>query len=130
MASTSYINGATGALTHGGTIAITGWTINITTDTIDVTDDSVADGWRQTLPGGFKGWTGTCTGYVLDGTATKAVGADDASAAAVFTAETGVTWTGNALITGKTITLTIDGGDAVGFELTFVGDGILTEANA
>jgi predicted secreted protein len=130
MASTSYINGASGALSHGGTtIAITGWTINVTTDTVDCTDDSVADGWRCTLPGGFKAWTGTATGFVIDGTVAQAVDADDAAASAIFSAEADITWTGNCYLTGQTVNLTIDGGDAVGIEYNFVGDGALTEAN-
>jgi len=128
MASSTKMTGADGAVSIGGTVvAITDWEISISTDTKDVTD-STSSTWKETLANGFKGWSGSFSGWYLDGTLSEVVTTGVAEAG-IFTSEAAVTLTGNLNITSKSIACTIDGGDAVKASYQFVCDGALTEAN-
>ena len=132
MASSTKITGVEGAASWGGVIAITDWELTITTDVKDVTDSLVSDGYKETLANGYKGWSGSFSGWYLDGTVLPVV-STAAAAELVLTAETtatNVTWTGNASITSTNVVLTIDGGDAVKFTAQFIGDGAIAEVNA
>lgn len=130
MPSSTRINGASGAVSYNSTeIYITEWEAAVNTTTKDTTDSEDTT-WKTKLANGFKEWSGSFSGWVIDGTDTPVVTGDSAAAELVLTAETGVTFTGNAILTGKTINLQINEGDPVRYTMTFEGDGSLTEANA
>lgn len=128
MAATDNIAGHEGTVTIGAAeIYITNFSITVEGDPLNVTDSSCTT-WEESIPSGFKRWSGSLEGFVKDGTATNTIGA--AAAEGVFTAETGVTWTGNLILTNKTISLQVSGGDAVKVAYNFIGTGALTEANS
>lgn len=130
MPSSTRINGASGAVSYNSTeIYITEWEASVNTTTKDTTDSEDTT-WKTKLPNGFKEWSGSFSGWVIDGTDTPVVTGDSAAAELVLTAETGVTFTGNAILTSKKINLQINQGDPVRYTMTFEGDGSLTEANA
>lgn len=130
MPSSTRINGASGAVSYNSTeIYITEWEASVNTTTKDTTDSEDTT-WKTKLPNGFKEWSGSFSGWVIDGTDTPVVTGDSAAAELVLTAETGVTFTGNAILTSKKINLQINQGDPVRYTMTFEGDGALTEANA
>ena len=127
MASSTKISGSGGSCSL---LDVTDWEITIQGEATDVTDSNPSNaGWREMLATGYKGWSGSMSGWYLDGTPTDNV-ATGAAVAATFTAETGATFAGNIIITSANIVLTIAGGDAVKVSYTFVGDGICTETNA
>ena len=127
MAATDKISGHEGTFTYDSTeMYITTFSLSVAGSTKDVTDSSCST-WKEKIPSGFKEWSGTVEGFVIDGTATETVGA--AAATGIFLAETGVTWTGSCIITSKDISLTVDGGDAVKISLSVEGTGALTESN-
>lgn len=122
------ISGVDGACTLGGTILITAWTVVIDGEVLDVTDSGDAT-WKTFLPGGFTSWSGSFEGFVATGDAGgKTVGG--AAAELVLTAASGVTWTGDAILTQQATNLTVVGGEAVKVAYTFQGTGTLTPVNA
>ena len=128
MAATDKISGHEGTFTYDSTeMYITTFSLSVAGSTKDVTDSSCTT-WKEKIASGFKEWSGTVEGFVLDGTATDTVGA--AAASGIFLAETGAQWAGSCIITGKDINLSVDGGDAVKISLTVEGTGALTETNA
>lgn len=128
MAATDKVSGVDGALTIGGTtFVLTEFSLEVSGGIIDVTDSSCTD-WREKIPSGFKDWRGTAKGFLLDGTATPTVGA--AAASCVFTAESGLTYTGDGIVTTKAINLDVPGENAVTVDITIEGAGSLTEANS
>lgn len=127
MASTDKVSGATGALSQAAAaIAITMWEFTETSEAKVVTD-STSSQKTDRIPSGIVGFTGRFEGWVLDGTTTPVVGG--AASEFILTAETGLTFTGDAIITSKNVLCQIEGGDAVKFSCDFEGDGALTEAN-
>lgn len=128
MASTDKVSGSTGAVSlAAAAIAITMFEFTETSEAKVVTD-STSSQKTERIPGGIVGFVGRFEGWVLDGTVTPVVGA--AAAEAILTAETGLTWTGDIIITSKNVVLQIEGGDAVKWSCDFEGDGALVEANA
>lgn len=130
MAATDKITGKDGTVTYNSTqIAITDFSVTVEGDVQDVTDSSSASaGWEENIPNGFRRWSGSFSGFVLDGTATPTIAG--AAASLVLLAETGVTWTGNAILNSKTIDSKVKGTDAVKMTVNFTGTGALTEANS
>lgn len=127
MPSTDKVSGSTGAVSLGGTaIAITNWEFTETSEAKVVTD-SLSSGKTERLPSGIVGFVGRFEGWLLDGTATPVVGG--AAAELILTAESGLTFTGDAIITSKQVTLQVEGGDSVKWVCDFEGDGALVEAN-
>ena len=121
------ISGYAGAASLGGTtIKITGWTAEVTSEVIDTTDSGDTT-WRTKLPSGWSTWTATCEGFVETADVGETVGA--AAASLILTADTGITWTGNAIVVGKSTVLDVVGTDAVKVSYSFEGTGILTPAN-
>lgn len=128
MAATDKISGEDGALTvEGGTaFLLTEWTVTETGGVQEVTDSGSA-GVIERIPNGYLDWSFTAKGFLIDGTATPTVGG--AAAACVFTAKTGTTYTGNAIITSKAIALAVATEEAVTVDITGVGAGALAESN-
>jgi hypothetical protein len=125
------ISGSAGALTiSGGTaFVLTKWEVKQTAGIQDVTDSSSgAAGWREKIPNGFKDWKGSAEGFVNSGTADPVPGG--AAAACVFTAKSGVTWTGNGIITRVGNALQVAGETAVTVAIEIEGAGALTAATA
>jgi hypothetical protein len=90
--------------------------------------DSSSSSWREKIPNGFSEWKGSAEGFLSTGTAAPVTGA--AAAECVFTAETGTTWTGNAIITRVSNALQVGGDTAVTCSIDLEGTGSLTAANA
>ena len=129
MAATDKVSGVDGALTFAGgtTFVLTSFSIDVSSGVIDVTDSSSTTA-RHKITNGYYEWEGTAEGFLLDGTATPVVGG--VAAECVFTAETGITWTGDALVSAKTISLTQSDESAATVSFTMTGTGALTEANS
>jgi len=123
------ISGEDGALTISGgtTFVLTKFDVEQTTGIQDVTDSS-SSAWREKIPNGFKDWKGSAEGFVISGTADPVPGA--AAAACVFTAKSGVTWTGNGIITRVGNGLQVAGDSAVTVSIDIEGAGSLTAATA
>ena len=127
MAATDNVSGHEGTFAIGGSIYITSWSFTEETETKDVTDSSSGTD-SDFIPEGHLTRSGTFEGFVKDGTDTPTIGG--AAAEMTLTAETGLTWVGNAILTSKTITLTVKGGEAVKMTGTFQGTGSWDETNA
>lgn len=128
MAATDNISGHEGTFTYNSVvIAVTAWTFDETTEVLNVTDSSSGAN-SEFIPEGHNTRSGTWEGFVKDGTATPTIGG--AAAAAILLAETGVSWTGSVILTGKTVSLQVVGGDAVKMSGTFQITGTWTETNA
>jgi len=127
MASTDKVSGSTGAISLAATpIAMTMWEFTESSEAKVVTD-STSSGKTDRIPGGIVGFVGRFEGWVLDGTVTPVVGG--AAAEFIMTAESGLTFTGEGIITSKNVLSQTEGGDAVKFSCDFEGDGALVEAN-
>jgi hypothetical protein len=123
------ISGEDGAVTISGgtTVNLTKFTVEQTSGIQDVTDSS-SSGWREKIPNGFKDWKATVEGWVISGTADPVPGG--AAAACVFTAKSGVTWSGSAIIARVGNALEVAGTNAVSFTVDLEGTGALTPATA
>lgn len=122
------IAGDAGEVTLGGTIKITAWECTVEGEVIDVTDSGDTT-WKEFIPSGWTSWSGSFEGYVETGDAGGlTVGA--AAAELILTAKSGVTWTGNAIVTSSLTNLVVVEAEAVKVAYTFQGTGILTPVNA
>lgn len=122
------ISGEDGAATLGGsTINITSWSIEVTGEVIDITDSASTGGDKEFVASGWTSWSGSLEGFVETGDTGETVGA--AAASLILTATSGTTWTGNAIITRKGVTLDVVGAEAVKVSYDFQGTGSLTLAS-
>ena len=128
MAATDKISGEDGALTVAGgtTFLLTAWTVTETGGVQEVTD-SGSSAVIERIPNGYLDWSFTAEGFLVDGTATPTIGA--AAAECVFTAMSGTTYTGNAIITSKVISLAVASEEATTVAITGVGAAGLSESN-
>ena len=121
------ISGSEGALTFdSGAVKITSFSITIDAPIFDSTDSS-SSGWREKTATGWKNWTGTFEGFLEGSVAAETLGGT--AAEAVFTAATGITFTGNIILTQKVVTVPIAEGTGTTIAYNFEGTGALTEAN-
>jgi hypothetical protein len=108
-------------------IHIIAWGITINGEVIDVTDSS-ASAYKVFIPSGWKSWNGTFEGFVESGVAGAAIGAT--AAEAIFLAKTGVTWTGDVILTVQNVNLDVVGPEAIKTDYTFQGTDSLVAATA
>jgi len=117
-------SGVNGAFSYGGSdYPCTNWSVTQTAQVADVTDSSSST-WKDFIASGFNGWTFTVEAFLKASAATPAIGA---SAALVFTLDTGQTYSGNGIITSKGVTLAVDGTTGVKVSLSGTGNGAITE---
>ena len=117
-------SGKDGAFSYGGSdYPCTAWSVTQTAQVADTTDSSSTT-WKDFTASGFHGWTFTVEGFLKSGAATPAIGA---SAALVFTLDTGQSYSGSGIITSKGVTTNIDGTEAVKVSLSGQGTGAITE---
>lgn len=121
------ISGSTGAVTFNSVaVTVTTWNITIDAPTFDSTDSGSTAGWTENTPTGRKGWSGSFEGFLESGVAGAALGS---SATLILTAASGVTFTGSAILTQKTVDTNIATGEGIPVGYTFIGTSTLTEAN-
>lgn len=109
----------------GANFPITGWSITKTNSTANVTDSSSVT-WEDHIAAGFRKWSGSFEGWFKNSQVKPTM---NAIVAAVFTVASGVTYSGNIIITSEATALTVDGTTAVKLTYNFQGTGALTEAN-
>ena len=121
------ISGEDGSCSLGAvTVKITNWNVEEVTEVIDTTDSG--DSSNKTFIGnGWNSWSGSFEGFVETSDTGETVGA--AAAELILTAASGITWTGNAIITRKATSLDVVGAEAVKVSYDFQGTGALTLAN-
>jgi len=117
-------SGTAGAFSYGGSdYPCTNWSVTQTAQVADVTDSSSST-WKDFIASGFAGWTFTVEGFLKSSAATPALGA---SAALIFTLDTGQTYSGNGIITSKQVAVQVDGTEGVKVTLSGTGNGAITE---
>lgn len=120
------ITGKDGSVAVGANnvTSVTSWSISIEADTLEYTNFG-SDGWKENM-GSLKSWSGSIEGFAETAQeATIAVGAE----VAVTLVEGGTgstTYTGNAIVTSKSVDASTAELVTVSFDLT--GSGELTEA--
>jgi len=131
MPSTVTFSGAGGNVSVEGVAvaSITAWTLTVKCDTREVTDSNSSTN-SEFIPEGHTQWEGTFEGWVADGTVTNTIGAATSATTLVLTMASGHTFTGDAVLTAKTMSLQVKGTDAVKVAYSFQCHGTLTEANA
>jgi hypothetical protein len=128
MSTANKISGSTGTVTVGGSpVAVTKWSFKEESDTVETTD-STSGTDAEFISEGHKKRSGSFEGFLIKGTATPTVGG--AAAAMVLTAFSGVTYSGNGIITSKDVNVQISKGNGVPITCNFIGTGSWTEANA
>jgi len=111
--------GTEGSMTYTGiTVGIFNWTLDWVGEALETT--TFASSGNREYTGGLKGWTATAEGFE-DSTNTADV-LD--SAALTLTVTSGVTYSGTALIVGKSPGTSVDGMAMVTY--SFQGTGALT----
>lgn len=124
------ISGEDGAATlTAGAINITSWTVTKTAEVQNTTNSGTENNAKTFIPSGFTEWSGSMEGLVETGDAGGETVGDD-PAALVLTAKSGVTWTGNAIITSATFVCVVAGTDSLKYSYTFQGTAALTPVNA
>lgn len=132
------VTGQDGQVSVGGTTInnVTSWSIDMTADTVDAT---VMGSAHRTFRSGLSSFSGSFDVLVDetdDGSATGTMyGMDDdptvqgSAVSFIFTTSTGgKTYTGNGIITGKSISAEMEG--MISMSVTFQGTGNLAEAPA
>lgn len=119
------ISGKDGALSVSGgtTVDITAWTVNEKGEVANVTDSNSST-WSEFIPTSFLSWDGSFEGWLKSSMTFPVM---NAVAEAIFTLGTGMTYTGNAIITGLTTVLSVTGTDAIKISGTLQGTGTLTK---
>ena len=120
------ISGSNGTVTYNSAdVPITSWEVTQEEDVINTTD-SGNSGWETNIAKGIKRWTASFEGFYKTADTGAALGTD---ASLVLLADTGITYTGNAIITSKVTTTDVPGTDGVVIAYEATGNGALTEAN-
>ncbi len=119
-------SGTGGKVSYGGVNwDIEKWSVTKKGVVANVTD-SGSSTWEDFIASGFQSWTFTFEGFLKSGVAKPTF---HTSVALVFTVATGVTLTGNGIITDEGTTLEVNGTNAVKVSFSGQGTGALTEAN-
>ncbi len=122
------IAGDAGLVTYdSNTVDVTSWSVDQTAEVQNVTDSGSA-AVNEYIPNGYTDWTASFEGWVQ--TADAGGEAIGSAATLILTAKASVTWTGSAIITGRTVLTNVNGTDAVKISYTAQGSGALTIVNA
>ena len=121
------VTGSDGTATFNSVaVTVTNWSITIDAPTFDSTDSGSTAGWMENTATGRKGWSGSLEGFLEASVAGATLGT---SATLVLLADTGITWTGSAIMTQKTVDNPVATADGTKVSYTFIGTGAVTEAN-
>jgi hypothetical protein len=125
------ITGENGKVTYGATptvVDLIDFTIKKAATAVDTTDNStVASGFKTFKPGKKIEWNGTINALLKAGVAEPPF---NTIISFVGTADTGVTYTGNIIITGVDTTVNTTDNNATKIAYTYQGTGALTEVNS
>lgn len=121
--------GKGGNISWGGA-AVAGmgeWNLDINVDTEEITNFA-SNGWKEYLAT-LKSWTGSCTGTYESADAAQdamitAITGTGAAAAVVFTVTSGVTLSGQAILTATGLPVQVGGKVEISFDMQ--GTGALT----
>ncbi len=114
------VHGKGGSITYSNlTQGVHSWEITVEADVVETTD--FTDVGVKTYILGGKGWSGSCE---ANWDASNTAVAGDAASALVFTATSGKTYTGSAII--KTMVVKVTANDENRATYTFQGTGALT----
>jgi hypothetical protein len=120
------ISGSTGTVSYGATptsvAKLTAWTLEQTQGVLDVTNNG-SSAFREKVADGFTSWSGSFEAFFDSASTLPTVGSD---AALNLTYDGTDKWSGDAIITGRTDSIQVAGGDAVKVNFTFEGSGTLT----
>lgn len=117
------ITGKNGAVSIGGTpIDITAWSIVKTTTPLNGSDSGSGD-WEEFAVGKRADWKGTFEGFMKAGEAAPSFNTE---VAFIGTADTGITYNGDIIITEQSTPVDVNNSENVKVSFSFQGTGALT----
>jgi hypothetical protein len=125
------ITGQNGKVTYGATptaVDLVDFAIKKSAEPVDTTDNgTVSAGYKTYKPAKKVAWSGTINAMLHAGVAEPPF---NEIIAFTGTADTGITYTGNIIITGVDTTVNTTDNNATKIAYTFQGTGALAEANS